>query len=165
MNTVLDDFLELKEILNSFNGLEQKYNWLLTDLDWTYPENYLDYFEDYREFEDSNARINNYLITGDKLMQLANNKEVYFIWGVLSAFEKNETMDLNEIKVEPYADGNPNFWVDNPKIQHPKAVVELVFWDSSLILLLSKDDTFSINFRNTFQGWKDLNSYNPGTLT
>lgn len=165
MNTILDDFLELKEILNSFNGLEQKYNWLLTDLDWTYPENYLDYFEDYREFEDSNARLNNYLITGDKLMQLANNKEVYFIWGVFSAFEKNETIDLDEIKVEPYADGNPNFWVDNPKIQHPKAVVELVFWDSSLILLLSKDDTFSINFRNTFQGWKDLNSYNPGTLT
>ncbi|PAD66389.1 hypothetical protein CHH83_24165 [Bacillus sp. 7586-K] len=160
MNTVLDDFLELKEILNSFNGLEQKYNWLLTDLDWTYPENYLDYFEDYREFEDSNDRLNNYLITDDKLMQLANNKEVYFIWGVLSAFEKNETIDLDEIKVEPYGDGNPNFWVENPKIQHPKAVAELVFWDSSLILLLSKDDTFSINFRNTFQGWKDLNSYN-----
>jgi F420-0:gamma-glutamyl ligase len=75
------------------------------------------------------------------------NKGVYFIWGVFSAFEKNETIDLDEIKVEPYAEGNP-------KIQHPKAVVELVLWDSSSILL-SKDNTVSKNFRNTFQGWKD----------
>ncbi|MDR6123568.1 hypothetical protein QFZ87_003165 [Bacillus sp. SLBN-46] len=159
MNTILDDFIKLKEILNSFKGLEQNYNWLLTDLDWSYPENYLDYFQDFREFEDSNGH-NNYLITGDKLMQFANNKDVYFIWGVFSAFEKDEIIDLDEIKGEPYADGNPNFWVKNPQIQHPKAVVELVFWDSSSILLLSKDNTFSKNFRNSFQGWKDLNSYN-----
>ena len=159
MNTILDEFLELKEILNSFNGLEKKYNWLLTDLDWSYPENYLDYFEVYREFKESD-RQNNYWITGDKLMQLAINKEVHFMWSVFSAFEKNETIDLDEFIVEPYADGNPNLWDENPKIQHPKAIVELVFWDSSLILLLSEDNTFSKNFRNTFHGWKDLNSYN-----
>ena len=138
----------------------KKYNWLLTDLDWSYPENYLDYFEDYREFRSSDDGLNKYWITGDKLKKLANNKEFYFIWGVFSAFEKNETIDLDDIKVEPYADGNPNFWVENPKIQHPKAVVELVLWDSSLILLLSKNDTFSKNFCNPFQGWEDLNSYN-----
>jgi hypothetical protein len=160
MNSILDEFLELKEILHSFNGLEQKYNWLLTDLEWSYPENFLDYFEDYRVFEDRNVRLKYFWITGDKLMQLANNKEVYFIWGVFSAFEKYESIELVEINVEPYADGNPNFWVENPIIQHPKAVVELVFWDSSSILLLSKDDTLSKNFRNTFQGWKDINSYN-----
>jgi hypothetical protein len=140
MNTILDDFLELKQILNSFKGLVKNYNWLLTDLDWSYPQNYIDYFEDYREFEHSNDRLNNYWITGEKLMKLANNKEVYFIWGVFSAFEKNETIDLDKNKVEPYADGNPNFWVEHPKIQHPKAVVELVLWDSTLTLLLSKDN-------------------------
>ncbi|WML46766.1 hypothetical protein RCG23_14065 [Neobacillus sp. PS3-34] len=160
MNTILDDFLELKEILNSFNGLEKNYNWLLTDLDWSYPENYLDYFEEYREFEESATALNNYWITGENLTKLAKNKDVYFIWGVFSAFEKNEKIDLNEIKVEPYADGNPNFWIDNPKIQHPKAVVELVLWDSSSILLLSKDNVLSNKFRNTFEGWKDLNEYN-----
>lgn len=44
MNTILEGFLELKEILNSFNRLEKDYNWLLTDLDWSYEENCLDYF-------------------------------------------------------------------------------------------------------------------------
>ncbi|OIK15119.1 hypothetical protein BIV60_10340 [Bacillus sp. MUM 116] len=160
MNTILEKFFGLKEILNSFDGLEKKYNWLLTDLDGFYTENFLDYVEDYRIFEESNNCLDTYWITGENLARLANCKEFYPIWGVFSAFDKKETIDLDDIKEEPFADGNPNFWVKNPKIQHPKAVVELVFWDSSLILLLSKDDDFSINFRNTFQGWKDLNSYN-----
>ena len=161
MNTIFKDFLGLKEILNSFNGLEKDYNWLLTDLDWAYPENYLDYFEKYRIFEYNDNRLNKYYwITGENLTKLANNEEVYFIWGVFSAFDKNETIDLDAIKEEPYADGNPNFWVKNPEIQHPKAIVELVLWDSSLILLLSKANDLSKNFRNSFEGWKDLNSYN-----
>ncbi|MFC4323257.1 hypothetical protein [Litchfieldia salsa] len=160
MNTILEDFLELKEILNSFNGLEKEYNWLLTDLDWSYPDNYLDYFMDYRIYDDSSHCRNNYLITGENLNKLANMKEVYFIWGVFSAIEKNEIVDLDTIQEEPYADGNPNFWVENPVIQHPLAVAELVLWDSSLVLLLSKDNGFSSNFRNTFKGWKDLNAYN-----
>ncbi len=160
MNSILEDFLELKEILNSFRRLEKEYNWLLTDLDWSHPANYLEYFKDYRIFEDNGEHPNKYWITGEDLAKLANQKDIYFIWGVFSAFDKNETIDLNAIKEEPYADGNPNFWVENPKIQHPKAVVELVLWDSSLILLLSKDNDLSKNFRNTFEGWKDLNHYN-----
>lgn len=160
MNTILENFLGLKEILNAFNGLEKNYNWLLTDLDWSYPEHHLDYFEDFRIFDSSDNCLNSYWITGENLTKLANDNKVYFIWGVFSAFDKNQTIDLGEIKEEPYADGNPDFWGENPKIQHPKAIVELVFWDSSLILLLSKDNTLSENFRNTFEGWKDLNSFN-----
>jgi hypothetical protein len=87
-------------------------------------------------------------------------KEVYFIWGVFSAIEKNEIVDLDTIKEEPYADGNPNFWMNNPVIQHTLAVAELVLWDSTLVLLLSKDNDLSSNFRNTFKGWIDLNAYN-----
>ncbi|MDV7763784.1 hypothetical protein [Peribacillus sp. CSMR9] len=157
MNTILEGFLELKEILNSFNGLEKDYNWLLTDLDWSYQENCLDYFEDYRIFDDLH---NNFWITGENLKKLANNKGFYFIWGVFSAFDKNEKIDLDDIKVEPYADGNPNLWGETPNIQHPKAKVELVLWDSSAILLLSKDNDLSRKFRNTFEGWKNLNYYN-----
>ncbi|MDX8367746.1 hypothetical protein [Cytobacillus sp. IB215665] len=156
MNTIIEDFLELKEILNSFNGLEKKYNWLLTDLDWAYPESYLDYFMGYR----NNGHNNIYLITGENLKKLANMNGVYFIWGVFSAIPKNEIVDLDKIKVEPYADGNPGFWMGNPAIQHPKASVELVLWDSTLVVLLSKDDGLSSNFRNTFNGWNDLNLYN-----
>ncbi|MDM5294246.1 hypothetical protein QUF81_13770 [Peribacillus simplex] len=105
--------------------------------------------EDYRIFDNLH---NNFWITGENLKKLANNKDFYFIWGVFSAFDKNEKNDLDDIKVEPYADGNPNLWGETPNIQHPKAKVELVLWDSSAILLLSKDNDLSRKFRNTFEG-------------
>jgi len=152
LNTILEEFLTLKDILNSFDGLEKDFNWLLTDLEWFNPDEYLDYFEDYR--------LNKFWITGENLKKLAENEDFYLIWGVISAFDKKEKINLDDIKEEPYADGNPKFWVENPKIQHPKAVVELVFWDSSLILLLSKVDDFTKKFRSTYEGCIDLNSYN-----
>lgn len=160
MNTISEEFLELKEIVNAFNGLEKKYNWLPTDLDWFYPEHYLDYFENVRIAGVGDNVASHYWITGENLAKLANDNEVYFIWGVCSAFDQNLTIDLDEITEEPYANGNPDFWDENPKIQHPQAVVELIFWDSSFILLLSRDSAVSESFRNTFEGWKDLNCYN-----
>jgi len=159
MNTILEDFYELREILSSFNNLQKKYNWLLTDLDGSLPDAYLDYFTDYRIYPNEDRGCI-YWITGEKLTELANKEDIYFAWGVLSAFNKNEPLDLDMLKEEPYADGNPNFWVGTPIIQHPKAMTELVLWDSSLVLLLSKDEEISTNFRNRFKEFKDLEVYN-----
>ncbi|SFH57521.1 hypothetical protein SAMN04487776_13212 [Priestia megaterium] len=159
MNTILESFYDLKEILSSFNNLHEKYNWLLTDLDGSFPGKYLDYFIDYRIYNNG-MNGNTFWITGKKLTELANKEDIYFIWGIFSAFNKKETINLDMLKEEPYADGNPNFWIETPAIQHPKAITELVFWDSSLILLLSKDKEMSKNLRNKFKKWKDLNEYN-----
>ncbi|MGW9103620.1 hypothetical protein ACWGPZ_30340 [Priestia megaterium] len=159
MNTILEDFYELREILSSFDTLQKKYNWLLTDLDGSLPDKYFDHFIDYRIYTDG-TKESTYWITGEKLTELANKEEIYFAWGVFSAFNKNEHIDLDMLKEEPYADGNPNFWVKTPTIQHPKAMTELVLWDSSLVLLLSKDEEISTNFRNRFKEFKDLEVYN-----
>ncbi|MBU8589172.1 hypothetical protein KM925_25085 [Priestia megaterium] len=163
MNTILEDFYELREILSSFNNLQKKYNWLLTDLDGSLPDAYLDYFTDYRVYPNED-RGSTYWITGEKLTELANKEDIYFAWGVFSAFNKNEDIDLDMLKEEPYADGNPNFWVETPIIQHPKAMTELVLWDSSLVLLLSKDEKISTSFRNRFKNFKDLEVYNKEPL-
>ncbi|MFF2445187.1 hypothetical protein [Priestia megaterium] len=163
MNTILEDFYELREILSSFNNLQKKYNWLLTDLDGSLPDAYLDYFTDYRVYPNED-RGSTYWITGEKLTELANKEDIYFAWGVFSAFNKNEDIDLDMLKEEPYGDGNPNFWVETPIIQHPKAMTELVLWDSSLVLLLSKDEKISTSFRNRFKNFKDLEVYNKEPL-
>lgn len=39
-------------------------------------------------------------------------------------------------------------------------MTELVLWDSSLVLLLSKDEEISTNFRNRFKEFKNLEVYN-----
>jgi hypothetical protein len=79
---------------------------------------------------------------------------------VFSGF--SEKIDLEEIfrSKLPYADGNPDFWIANPRIQHPLAVIEIIAWDSTLTLLLSKDDEISHCFRAYFQEAKDLNEDN-----
>lgn len=159
MNTILESFYDLKEIVSSFNNLHEKYNWLLSDLDGSFPEKYLNYFTDYRIYNNG-INGNTYWITGEKLTELANKEDIYFIWGVFSAFDKKEIINLDVLKEEPYADGNPDFWIEEPIIQHSKATIELVFWDSSLILLLSKDEEISRYFRNKFAKWKDLEEYN-----
>lgn len=81
MNTILESFYDLKEILSSFNNLHEKYNWLLTDLDGSFPDKYLDYFTDYRIYNNGTSG-NTYWITGEKLTKLANKEDIYFIWGV-----------------------------------------------------------------------------------
>lgn len=159
MNTILESFYELNNVLSSFNNLQEKYNWLLTDLDGSFPDKYLTYFTDYRIYNNG-LKGNTYWITGKKLTELSYKEDIYFTWGVFSAFNKNERINLDLLKEEPYADGNPNFRVEVPTIQHSKAIVELVFWDSSLTLLLSKNDELSKSFRNNFKDWKDLNEYN-----
>ncbi len=159
MNTILESFYDLKEIVSSFNNLHEKYNWLLSDLDGSFPDKYLHYFTDYRIYN-NRTNTSTYWITGEKLTELANKEDIYFIWGVFSAFDKKEIINLDVLKEEPYAHGNPDFWIEAPIIQHPKAIIELVFWDSSLILLLSKDEEISRYFRNKFAKWKDLEEYN-----
>jgi len=41
LNTILEKFLRVKDILNSIDGLENGFNWLLTDLEWFNPDDYL----------------------------------------------------------------------------------------------------------------------------
>ena len=49
-------------------------------------------------------------------------------------------------------------------IQHPLATVELVAWDSSLTLFISKEDTLVEKFRSEFPLSVDLEAYNKREL-
>lgn len=50
--------------------------------------------------------------------------------------------------------------IDNVGIQHPLAEVEIVAWDSSLTLLISKDDNLVQRFRDYFPLSEDLSALN-----
>lgn len=78
MNTILESFYDLKEIVSSFNNLHEKYNWLLSDLDGSFPEKYVNYFTDYRIYNNG-INGNTHWITGEKLTELANKGDIYFI--------------------------------------------------------------------------------------
>jgi hypothetical protein len=69
-------------------------------------------------------------------------------------------IDVTTLATYPYADGNGALWKPKVSIQHPLAAVEIVCWDSSATLLLSRDDDLTERFRRFFPESVDLNEYN-----
>ena len=64
------------------------------------------------------------------------------ILGVISIFHKDVTLEEVLRYNYPYADGYRGFWENPIKVQHPLAISEIVAWDGSLTLLISKNNEF-----------------------
>ena len=60
----------------------------------------------------------------------------------------------------PYADGYEGFWGNPLSLQHPLASIEIVAWDSSLSLVISKNKQIIDNVRLVFPLSEDLEVYN-----
>ncbi len=88
--------------------------------------------------------------SGEELTNLVNEHSIQFMWGVLSGFLPEEKINLKNLDVLPYADGNPKFWSSHPSIQHHKAKVRDICWDSTCMLLLSKEEKIIKNFIKNF---------------
>ena len=86
-------------------------------------------------------------ISGKQLTEMVNEENFQWIWGVLSAFPPNISLE-EVLKYQlPEADGYSGFWKNPISIQHPLAEIELVAWDSSLTILISKKDTIIEEFQ------------------
>lgn len=146
----------LGKIFAGLNNFQKEYNWLITD------------FECYgqkigRKIENYNGE--NYIwITGEELTDIIMEEDFQWIWAVLSGFEKNITWEEVKKYTFPYADGYRGFWSENISIQHPFAAIELVAFDSSFTLFISKKDELVDKFRKVFPLSVDLEKYNKGLL-
>lgn len=69
-------------------------------------------------------------------------------------------IDIKKLEIEPYADGYEGFWFPGSTVQYPTAELEIVCWDSTLTLLLSKDQTIIEDFKEYFKDARDLDEYN-----
>lgn len=153
-SAILDKGEEYYTNLSSvFEGIENeqlKYNWLITDC-VCYPENQ----ELYELFSKEYIWI-----SGEELTKIVYEEEFQFIWGVFSGFSK-------EVKIEeilkyelPLAEEYNGFWLDDVGIQHPLASIEIVAWDSTHTMFISKDDKLVDKFRSSFPLAEDLSAKN-----
>lgn len=156
MNTIIERFVSIQEVMTALDSQVSDYNWLMTDLDAVLSNDTLQYFEEVQELEEGTA----YWIKGERLLELVRHTNLYVIWGVFTAFERQKSMTLNKLTVYPFADGNCDLWIESPQIQYPNAVCELIFWDSTFVLLLSRVEDVRIRFRETFPNWRSLEEYN-----
>jgi hypothetical protein len=144
---------DLRLVFQAFGGRQRDFNWLLTDLELNrYPPG-LTYQPEGRSADPRR-------LTGRELTAIVEEHDIQFIWGVLSGFRSGSEVDLTTCATYPYADGDKALWDPNVSIQHPLADVEIVCWDGSATLLLSRDNDLAQRFRRFFPEAVDLNDYN-----
>ena len=98
-------------------------------------------------------------IAGEDLSNLVKKYNPQFIWGVLSAFDKSINIDINNLLVG-LCKWKRRALGTKSKYSAPSSKIEIVCWDSSLMLLLSNDINIDDKFRNYFKEARDLNAYN-----
>ncbi|GAB6169560.1 hypothetical protein JCM1393_20200 [Clostridium carnis] len=136
----------LSKIFKAIDNEQIKYNWLITD--------YICYPKD-NNIKDIFSK--EYLwITGEELTEIINKEDFQFIWGILSGFSKDISIEeILKYKL-PYADENCDLWNKEVKTQHPHANIEIVAWDSTLTLFISKEEKLVQRFRENFPLSEDL---------
>jgi hypothetical protein len=144
---------DLRLVFEAFGGRQREFNWLLTDLQLNHYPPGLPYRSEPRS---EDARW----LSGTDLSAIVEAHDVQFMWGVLSGFQAGVAVDVGSLGTYPYADGNLALWAPNVAIQHPLATVEIVCWDSSATLLLSRDDDLTQRFRRFFPEAVDLDDHN-----
>ena len=145
-----DYYTCLYKIFSGINMVQKNYNWLITDI-VSYPKT--------KEYEDLFSKEYCW-ISGEELTKILEKEDFQWIWGVLSGFDKN--IDIEEVLKYslPYADGYEGFWENPLSLQHPLASIEIVAWDSSLSLVISKNKQIIDNIRLVFPLSEDLEVYN-----
>lgn len=143
-------FTYLKKIFFSINDIQRNYNWLITAHE-CYPRN-----EKYAKILSEEYCW----MTGDELTEMIEREEFQWIWGVLSAFPKDIIREKVLEYELPYANGNREIWQNPVSIQHPLAEIEIIAWDSSATVFISKEDRIVDLLRQNNKFAEDLEEYN-----
>jgi len=138
-------FTNLKEVLDVLGNNVKNYNWLLSYYDCSiYPSEKIPFAELF------------VWLSGNELANILEEHEIPFIWGVLTSYEKG--ISLNEVMQYPlpYADGYEGFWKPEVTMQNPLAEIEIVPWDSSVLLIISKSKGIICKFAEEYPDSIDL---------
>ncbi len=136
----------LNLVFQTFNGLQNEYNWLVSDVLCNCGNKF---------FPDRSFQI----IPGENLTKITKDEEIQFIWGVFSGIKKEIRPKINKA-VLPYSDGNSELWKFPVSIQLQQATIEIIAWDSSCTIIISKDEEFLNRFKAKYPESKDLNEIN-----
>ena len=143
---------DLRLVFEAFGGRQREFDWLLTDVELNHYPPGLTYRPE--------ARSDSRWLSGSELSEVVEQYDIQFIWGVLSGFRPGIAIDVTTLGAHPHADGNKALWEPDVSIQHPSAEVEIVCWDATATLLLSRDDDLTQRFRRFFPEAVDLNEHN-----
>jgi len=136
-------------VLEPIESIAMQYNWLITDCECNY-------------YPDSRIKMNQEYtwLSGEELLQIVKSHDIQFIWAVFSAIPKSIPLEVVLQSKLPYACDYVGFWHNPVAIQHPLAVMEIVPWDSSLVLFIANNQAWVNAFASHFPLAEDLEEYN-----
>ena len=134
----------LKPIYDQIN----KYNWLLSDLEFNGSDNFAELPVNYEE---------DYFILSPPEFKRLVDTDIQTIWGVILGIPTGKDINIDENKL-PYADGNGVIWEEG-NIQHPNAEIEIVCYDSSYTIVKFTDNLLSNKFKAYFDEAIDLKKF------
>lgn len=164
MNTLLGQsarmefHTDLSAVFRAIGERQREFQWLLTDIECNGLPPALSLL-------DEPVEKPLLWLKGTQLTQILKEASypIQFVWGVLSGFRPGVNAKSQPLDTYPFADGNSSLWEPDVHIQHPLAEVEIVCWDSSYTMFLSKDDDLTERFRAYFPESVDLNERNQRT--
>lgn len=159
-------YTSIREVFDAINDRQLQYNWLITDSEILAKTEKLDALNTKQGFLYTNGTLTPIeapeycFLSGEELTEIVRADDSQWIWAVLSGFECS--ISLNEILKYPFpsSDGYKGFWKNPLSIQHPLASIEIVPWDSSLVLFFSREKEYAELFKAAFPKSMDLIEYN-----
>ena len=141
----------LRNVFNAIENRQREYNWLITNYE-CYPHSH--------EIEAIFKNKEYCWISGEDLTKVISKEDFQWIWGMLSGFDKD--IDLLEIlKYNLPCEDNYNDYYKNPLgLQHPLACIEIAAFDSSYMMILSKDKEIINSFTKVYTFSQSLEEYN-----
>ncbi len=155
-----------KDVFTAINNLQINYNWLITDSEIIANSDELIALNTNVYWKHENGKPvvvpapEYHFLSGNELTKIVARDNSQWIWGVLSGFNKSIRKEEILRYPLPTANGNKGFWKNPPSMQHPLAAIEIVPFDSSLILFFCKDKELVDLFRTEFPACEDLSAYN-----
>lgn len=143
-------YTNLRMVFKAVNDIHLEYNWLITDC-CAYPED--------KDIEELLSREYCF-ISGEELDNIIKQEDFQLIWGVLSGFNKKITLEEIMKYNLPYAEDNKDIWENPVSIQHPFSDIEIISWDGDKTVLISKDESLLVCFKNNFPLSEELEIYN-----
>lgn len=138
-----------RDVFPAIQNAQKNYNWLITDC----------YCNLSNPIEQEIDRQGYSWISGEALTAFAEQDDTQWIGAVLSGFAKDIPLDkILEYPLSVWE--HPGFWHNPLTLQHPLADVEIVPWDSSYTLLLSKNEQLIMDYRRAYPRSQDLIAYN-----
>jgi hypothetical protein len=144
-----DYFTNMSEIFNLLPKEELDYMWLISSYECNvYPSEKIPFDKEY------------VWLHGEELKDVFNQNKIMFIWGNFTSYPPDtELKDVLKYSL-PFADGNKDLWKQDIQLSNPLSNTELISWDGSLFLALSKNNFIIELLKESYPDSEDLSKYN-----